>query len=62
MNQIDKQIKAWADSLAGLGVDVLLDRGLIKSDGFEEAVAVVSEEIYIRLVMGDRPPLVAERK
>jgi hypothetical protein len=51
-----KTIESWSNSVSVLAVDVLLDAKLIKKEDFDKAVAIVSEEISIRLIMGDYPP------
>jgi len=37
-------------------IDSLVDHELIKSEDLEKAVAVVSEEINVRLCLNDYPP------
>jgi hypothetical protein len=49
-------IKSWSDDIANLAVDALVDGGLISQDDFERAVSIVSEEIHVRLILGDYPP------
>jgi len=48
--------KSWAEKVAGLGVDMLVDHGLVKKKDFARATAIVAEEILVRLSMGDHPP------
>jgi len=48
--------KEWCDKVAALGVDALLDEGIVKREDFARASAIVSEEIWVRLAMGDAPP------
>jgi predicted RNA-binding protein associated with RNAse of E/G family len=50
-------IQSWCESVAELGVDMLVDSGLIKKEDFAKATAIVAEEILVRLTMGDYPPL-----
>ena len=45
-------MESWSNSVSVLAVDVLLDAKLIMKEDFEKAVAIVSEEISIRLIMG----------
>ncbi|HEX8721686.1 MAG TPA: hypothetical protein VF736_13710 [Pyrinomonadaceae bacterium] len=49
-------IQTWSEGVAELAVDALVDAGLIAKKDFERAVAVVAEEIFVRLVIGDYPP------
>ena len=48
--------QSWSEKVAGLGVDMLVDHGLIKKKDFERATAIVSKEILVRLSIGDYPP------
>jgi len=50
------EVKTWCDRIAALAVDALVDGGLIKKEEFEEASAIVAEEILIRLLLNDYPP------
>jgi uncharacterized protein YqgQ len=50
-------IQSWCESMAELGVGMLVDSGLIKKEDFAKATAIVAEEILVRLTMGDYPPL-----
>jgi hypothetical protein len=49
-------IQSWAEKVAALGVDMLVDSGLIKNEDVNKAKAIVAQEIQIRLAMGDYPP------
>ncbi len=49
-------MESWSEKVAALGVDVLVDNGLIQKADFERATSIVAEEIRIRLAMGDYPP------
>jgi len=49
-------ITTWSEKVAGLGVDMLVDHGLIKKADFERATSIVAEEIRVRLAIGDYPP------
>jgi hypothetical protein len=49
-------ITSWSHKVAGLGVDMLVDHGLIKKADFERATSIVAEEIRVRLAIGDYPP------
>ena len=50
------EVKTWCDLIAALAVDALVDGDLIKKEEFEEASAIVAEEILIRLLLNDYPP------
>lgn len=56
MREKEYTVETWCDSVAGLGVDMLVDHGLIKKEDFEKASAIVAEEILVRLSIGDYPP------
>jgi hypothetical protein len=47
--------KPWTERVAALAVDGLCTAKLVKDEDFERAVAIVEEEIRVRLVMGDWP-------
>ena len=49
-------IKSWSEDVAALAVDALLDAGLVRKEDFGLAVKVVTEEILVRLQLGDYPP------
>ena len=49
-------ITAWSEKVAELGVDMLVDHGLIKKEDFQRATSIVAEEIRVRLAIGDYPP------
>jgi hypothetical protein len=49
-------VKAWSDHVAALAVDGLREAALIDSHEFEKFVAIVSEELFIRLGLHDYPP------
>ena len=46
----------WADSVAAIAVDALLDAGLVAREQFEAARAIVAEEVFVRLCVRDYPP------
>ena len=52
----DAELRAWCDKVAAVGVDMLLEHGLVQPASFDAAKNLISEEIRIRIVMGDRPP------
>jgi len=37
-------------------VDALLDQGFVKRERFDDAVAVVADEIFVKLCCNDYPP------
>jgi hypothetical protein len=45
----------WSEHVAALGVDTLVDHGLIRKEDFEKATAIVAEEINVRLCLNDYP-------
>ncbi|MGC9505238.1 hypothetical protein [Baaleninema sp.] len=53
--------KSWSQNVASLGVDMLVDNGLIKKEDFELATEIVAEEIWVRLTMEDYPPMTEDR-
>ncbi len=57
MAEDKEDIKTWSDNIAALAVDVLVDSGLIKKEDFQTASAIVAEEILVRLIMKDYPPM-----
>ena len=48
--------KQWCESVAALAVDALCDTGLVQRKQYEQAVAIVAEEIMARLCVSDYPP------
>jgi hypothetical protein len=46
----------WCSKVASLGVDMLLEHQIVKRSDFDLAVALVAEEIRIRILLGDQPP------
>jgi hypothetical protein len=52
----DDQLHAWCSKVASLGVDMLLEHQIVKRSDFDLAVALVAEEIRIRILLGDQPP------
>jgi hypothetical protein len=51
-----KTAKDWCEQVAIFGVDMLVDHGLLKKEDFDRAVALVAEEILVRLALRDYPP------
>jgi hypothetical protein len=48
---------SWSRTVAALALDALVDHGLLKREDFDAALEIAAEEIRIRLVMGDYPPV-----
>lgn len=49
-------LKTWSEGIAELAADALVDAGLVRKDDFARATAVIAEEIFVRLILGDWPP------
>ena len=57
----DEEFQKWSKDVAILAADAMIDAKLISKEQFEDAVEVISEEICVRLIMGDYPlPLKAK--
>ena len=56
MSATKETITSWSEKVAALGVDALVDQGLIKKADFQRASSIVAEEIRVRLAVGDYPP------
>jgi len=50
------RVRSWCEKVAELGVDALVDAGLVAKGEFKNAAAVVAEELFVRLSLGDYPP------
>jgi hypothetical protein len=59
---VDADISSWCRKVAELGVDVLVDCELVRKENFDQATAIVAEEIMVRLNMGDYPPIAKDNK
>ena len=46
----------WSEHVAHLAADVLRDQRLIRPHDFDRVVAVIAEEINVRLCLDDYPP------
>jgi hypothetical protein len=55
--EVDARIRAWCDKVSALGVDALVDAGLVPRGEFDRATGVVAEELYVRLCLDDYPPV-----
>lgn len=47
--------KPWTERIASLAVDALRTAKMVKDADLERAVAIVEEEIRVRLALGDLP-------
>jgi len=52
----------WSEHVAALGVDALVDHGLIQKEDFEKAAAIVALEINVRLCANDYPSHFPDQK
>jgi hypothetical protein len=55
MTTKDKKLKEWSDHVSGIAVDALVDAGLVARKDFDAASTIVAEEVFIRLIIGDKP-------
>lgn len=55
MNQRELKFKEWSDGVAEIAVDALMHSGLVENKNFKEASAIVGEELFVRLILGDLP-------
>jgi hypothetical protein len=55
------RVREWCEEMAGLGVDALVDAGLIDKGAFGRALEIVAEELFVRLGLHDYPPLPTPR-
>ena len=51
-NEIDV---AWRRAVAELAADSLVTAMILAKDDLQKATEIIAEEIYVRLVAGDRP-------
>ena len=51
-NEIDV---AWSHTVAELAADGLVTAKILAKDDLQKATEIIAEEIYVRLVAGDRP-------
>jgi len=51
-NEIDV---AWGRAVAELAADSLVTAMILAKDDLQKATEIIAEEIYVRLVAGDRP-------
>ncbi len=52
-----ESLESWCEGRASIAVDALLDANLVRREDFDRAVAIVTEELFVRLIIGDYPPL-----
>jgi len=55
--EFSARVREWCDKLSVLGVDVLVDAGLVAKGDFERASGIVAEELFVRLCLHDYPPV-----
>jgi hypothetical protein len=55
--QIDARVREWCEKVAVLGIDVLVDAGLVASADLKRASTIVAEELFVRLCLRDYPPV-----
>lgn len=53
----EQSLQAWCDSIARLVADALVDGGMVQHSDFKQAAEIISEEIWIRLLINDYPPI-----
>jgi hypothetical protein len=51
-----EKLQTWSDAVAELAVDALVDARVVAKEDTERAVAVIAQEIFVRLILGDWPP------
>ena len=56
LQQVSVTGNVSGDQWSKLGVDMLVDRGMLKRTDFRRASEIVAEEIWVRLTMRDYPP------
>lgn len=59
MGEADLRAEAdlvWSRNVAGIAMSTLLIAGVITEDQAERCHAIIAEEVFVRLVMNDRPP------
>ncbi|MBT5018669.1 MAG: hypothetical protein HON04_07975 [Planctomicrobium sp.] len=52
----DSGAMKWAEKIAALAADALLNAKLIEADQLNLSVEIISEEILVRLCLDDLPP------
>ena len=50
-------IEAWSKKVAALALDELVNAVFLRREDFDAALEIAAEEIRIRLVMEDYPPI-----
>ena len=48
---------SWSEAVASLCADALVENGLVREEFTELAAKVITEEIWMRLSIGDNPPI-----
>ena len=49
--------REWCDKVAVLGVDVLVNAGLVAKGEVNRASHIIAEELFVRLCLHDYPPI-----
>lgn len=55
MTKENEEFQEGSNEVAELIADAMIDAKLISKEQFEDAVTVISEEIFVRLIIGDYP-------
>jgi hypothetical protein len=55
--EFSARARDWCEKVAGLGVDALVDAGLVARADIARAEAIVAEELFVRLCLHDYPPV-----
>jgi hypothetical protein len=50
------RVRAWCDRVAALGVNELVDAGIVARADFGRASGIVAGEVFARLCLHDDPP------
>jgi hypothetical protein len=51
----DEICKDWSGRVAALVIDALMDHKIVAKADFDRATKIAAEEIFVRLVIRDRP-------
>jgi hypothetical protein len=54
---LSADVKRWSDQVAGLAADALVDARIVGVEDFKRVVAIISEEVFVRLSLRDFPPV-----
>lgn len=50
------QVRKWCYKVAVLGVDAIVDGGIVAKGDFKRASEIVANELFVRLCIHDYPP------